>query len=110
MSAKTKRHYQNAGFFLILSGLLHLPMFLVGGITQKTILMFVVGLVWIALGLGLRRQMKVLPCLVYILMLGGIIASMAGLYAGPVPNWWWWLTFAADLIAAVYLFRLIWSK
>jgi len=110
MTDKAVSHYKNAGLFLIISGLLHIPMFLVGGFTSKTIQMFIVGLVWIALGVGLRRQMKYLPCVVYVLMLVGMVAALTGLNAGPVPNWWWWLIFLADLIAAFFLFRLIWSK
>lgn len=110
MPDKTASNYKNAGLFLIISGLLHIPMFLVGGFTAKTIQMAVVGVVWILLGLGLRRHMKYLPCIVYALMLMGVCAALSGLYAGPVPNWWWWLIFLADLIAAVFLFRIIWSK
>lgn len=110
ISDKAVNHYNMAGLFLIISGILHLPMFLVGGINGKTITMLVFGLVWIALGIGLRRQIKILPYIVYPLMLFGVVASMTGLNAGPVPNWWWWLIFFADLLAAIFLFRLIWSK
>jgi len=113
MSELTERmgnNYKTAGLFLIISGLLYLPMFLMGGLTQKTIQMFVVGLIWVALGVGLRRKVRFLPCLVYVLMLAGMVAALTGLNAGPVPNWWWWLIFLADLIAAFFLFRIIWLK
>lgn len=110
LTDRTTSNYNNAGLFLIISGILHIPMFLVGGFTAKTIQMFIVGLLWIGLGVGLRRQLKFLPCLVYVLMLSGIVAAITGLNVGPVPNWWWCLIFIADLLAALVLFRLIWSK
>lgn len=110
LTASAVSNFKNAGLFMIISGVLHLPMFLLGGFSQKTIALFVIGIVWILLGVGLRRQKRYLPCICYVAMLIGVIASMAGLNAGPVPNWWWWLIFAADLLAAFFLFRLIWSK
>jgi len=110
MATRTISNYKNAGLFLIISGILHLPMFVTGGFTQKTIVMFFVGIVWILLGVGLRRQKTFLPCIVYVLMLVGVVASLAGMNAGPVPNWWWGLIFLADLLAAIFLFRIIWSK
>ena len=110
MDSRTVSNYNIAGLFLIISGILHIPMFLVGGISQKAIGLAVIGILWIVLGIGLRRQKTYLPCLVYVLMLFGVIASLASLNAGPVPNWWWWLIFLADLIAAIFLFRIIWSR
>jgi len=110
MNERTISNYKTAGLFLIISGILHIPMFLVGGVTDKTIQMAVVGVVWILLGIGLRRQMKYLAGICFALMLFGLVASMAGLNAGPVPNWWWWLIFLVDLIAAIFLFRIIWAK
>jgi len=103
-------HYKMAGIFLIISGLLHIPMFLVGGFTGKSIQMAIVGVVWVLLGLGLRRQMKYLACVVFALMLVGIIVGLTSLNTGPVPNAWWWLIILADLLTAIFLFRIIWSK
>jgi len=107
---QTGKNYKNAGLFLIISGLLHIPMFILGGLTPKTIQMMVVGVIWIGLGILLRRQTKYIACLCYVLMLVGMIAALTGLNDGPVPNWWWWLIFIADFVAAFFLFRVIWSK
>jgi len=110
MTDKLISNYKNAGLFVIISGILHLPLFLFSGYSPRVVQMAIVGVVWILLGLGLRRQMKYLPCVVYFLMLFGCIAILTDLNTGFMPNIWVWLIFLADLIAAFFLFRIIWSK
>lgn len=110
MTDNAASNYKMAGLFLVISGILHLPIPLFAGFGSKPIFLAVTGVVWIVLGLQLRKQNKYLPCLVYVFMLIGMIASMASLNAGVGPNWLWWMIFIADLIVAVFLFRLIWSK
>jgi len=110
MTDKAANNYNMAGLFLIISGVLHLPIPLLAGFWQKPIMLAITGVVWIVLGLQLRKQNRYLPCLVYVLTLVGMIASMTGLFSNLGPNWLWWMIFAADLLAAVFLFRLIWSK
>jgi len=110
MTDKAASNYNRAGMFLIISGILHLPIPLFAGFWQKPIILAIVGMIWIALGLGLRRKNKHLPCIVYVLMLVGMVASMASLNADVGPNWLWWMIFLADFLVAFFLFRLIWSK
>lgn len=110
MNDKAVSNYNLAGFFLIISGLLHLPIPFFAGFWQKSIVLAVAGIVWIVLGLQLRKQNKYLPCLVYVLMLIGMIASMTSLNSDVGPNWLWWMIFFADFLTAFFLFRLIWSK
>jgi len=110
ISDKAGSNYEKAGLFLIISGILHLPIPFMAGFEQKSIILAVAGIIWIALGMGLRRKNKFLPCIVYVLMLVGMIASMASLNTGIGPNWLWWLIFLADFLTAFFLFRLIWSK
>jgi len=110
LSDKAANNYNMAGLFLIISGVLHLPIPFLAGFWQKPIVLAVAGIVWIFLGLGLRRKNKFLPCIVYVFMLVGMIASMASLNSNVGPNWLWWMIFLADLLVAFFLFRLIWSK
>ncbi len=110
MADKAASNYNMAGLFLIVSGILHLPIPLLAGFGQKQIILAVFGVVWILLGMGLRRKNKFLPCIVYVFMLIGMIASMANLNSDVGPNWLWWMIFVADLLVAIFLFRLIWSK
>jgi len=102
--------YEKAGLFLIISGILHLPIPFFAGFNKQTIVMALFGIAWVFVGLGLRRKMKYLPCIVYVFMLVGMIASMASLNGSMGPNWLWWMIFLADLLVAFFLFRLIWSK
>ena len=110
LTDKAASHYNMAGLFLITSGILHLPIPFFAGFWQKPIVLAVAGIIWIVLGLQLRKQNKYLPCIVYVFMLIGMIASMASLNGDVGPNWLWWMIFLADLLVAVFLFRLIWSK
>jgi uncharacterized membrane protein HdeD (DUF308 family) len=108
MSDKLVSRYNLAGLFVILSGVLHIPMFITGGFTSKTIQMAVVGVILILLGLGLRKQKRILAYLAYVLMLLGVVAALTGLNAGPVPNVWWYIIAFVDAIAAITLFGIIW--
>lgn len=110
MTDKAASNYNLAGLFLIISGILHLPIPFFAGFWQKPIVLAVAGIVWIFLGLGLRKHKTFLPCIVYVLMLVGMIASMANLNGDVGPNWLWWMIFFADMLTAIFLFRLIWSK
>ncbi len=102
--------YNKAGLFMIISGILHLPIPFLAGFKTQALILAGFGIAWILVGLGLRRKNRFLPCMAYVFMLVGMIASMASLNGGVGPNWLWWLIFLADLLAAFFLFRLIWSK
>ena len=110
VSSQQRSRFEKAGLFMIISGVLHLPIFFIGGFSGKAIALTAIGVVWVLLGLGLRAQKKWLPCLCYLLMLGGMVAALTLLYTGLIPNWWVWLIFLADFLAALFLFRLIWAK
>ncbi len=110
MTDKAANNYNLAGLFLIISGVLHLPIPLLAGFGSKQIGLAVIGVIWILLGRSLRNHNARLPCLVYVFMLIGMIASMASLNSDVGPNWLWWMIFFADLLVAFFLFRLIWSK
>lgn len=102
--------YNAAGLFFIISGLLHLPLFLWAGTSPFAIQMAITGLIWIMIGFGLRWRIPLLPYLAFLLMLVGLVYVFVVLGFGPVPSWWWLLIGAADLLAALCLFRLIWAK
>ena len=110
MNAKHKSNYERAGLFLIISGLLHLPIMFWAGLAGFGTQMAIAGVIWILIGLGLRKHIRGLPYLAFLLMLFGLIYVFATLGSGPVPTWWWLLIGAADLLAALFLFRVIWSK
>ena len=110
MTSKAATNFNRAGLFLIISGVLHLPIPLLAGFGPKQIFLAIVGIVWILLGRSLRNQSKRLLWPVYLFMLVCMVASMASLNADVGPNWLWWMIFVADLLVAIFLFRLIWAK
>jgi len=110
MNAKHESNYEWAGLFLILSGILHLPIMIWAGVAGFGTQMAVTGVIWILIGLGLRKHIRGLPYLAFLLMLIGLIYVFAIVGSGPVPSWLWLGIGAADLLAAIFLFRVIWSK
>lgn len=110
MNARMESNYDKAGLFLILSGLLHLPILIWAGLGGFGAQMAVTGVIWILIGLGLRKHIRGLPYLAFLFMLVGLVYVFATLGSGPVPSWLWLMIGLADLLAALFLFRIIWSK
>lgn len=90
----------------MLSGLFHLPLFWLEGISPRTKALFVIGILWIIMGLMLRRRHRWLAYVAFFLMLVGIVASVMSLGTGL---WWWYLIGLMDVLAAFYLFRILWA-
>ena len=110
MNARLESKYEWAGLFLIISGLLHLPIPIWAGFGGLGIQMAVTGVIWTLLGLGLRKHIRGLPYIAFLCMMVGLVYVLATLGSGPVPSWLWALIGVVDLFAALTLFRLIWSR
>ncbi len=106
MARPIRRNYDFAGAFVMLSGLFHLPLFLIEGTSPHTKLMFFVGLVWMGIGLWLRGRHRWLAYIAFVLMLFGAVYAFAQ-FGG---TWWWWLIFLMDILAVYYLFRILWPN
>ncbi len=102
-----RRHYDIAGAFVMLSGLFHLPLFWLEGLSPRTKALFVIGILWIVMGLLLRRRHRWLAYVAFIAMLIGVVASIASFSTGI---WMWYLIFLMDLLAAIFLFRILWAN
>ena len=95
-----------AGYGLILSGLLHLPVFLLGGME---VAMLVVTVVYLALGWALIRGLRYLTCATFLIMLFGANVAFGSALSGAAPVWAYWGILAADLFVALCLFGEIWK-
>jgi len=64
-----RRNYDIAGAFVMLSGLLYVPVFLLEGMGPRTKFFILLGIVLIGLGLWLRGRRRWLAYILYIVML-----------------------------------------
>lgn len=101
---------QRAGVAIAVSGVLHLIAPLVSGFAAASLLLVIAGLLDLAIGEGLRRELRWLGWIAFVLMLiGSLLAWSAVGRPGPVPVWLLWLILVADLAAAGNLFMALWK-
>lgn len=95
-----------AGQFVALSAALHVVAFVLSGFDRFGWIMLAVGVVYLALSLGLTRGMRSLGYLVFVLLLAGSIAAFVQL--GAMADWVIWAIIAANLLALLNLFVALW--
>jgi len=97
-----------AGYGMIVSALFHFVTFLLGGMSGDALVMLIAGVVYLGIGYGLIRQVRLLACATFVIMLIGINVALANAVAGTPPAWAYWAIVAADLAVALCLFGVIW--
>ncbi|MEM7190227.1 MAG: hypothetical protein AAF439_11505 [Pseudomonadota bacterium] len=97
-----------AGYGMIVSALFHFVAFFLGGMSSDVLIMLIAGAVYLGIGYGLIRQVRLLACATFVIMLIGINVALANAVAGTPPAWAYWAIVAADLVVALCLFGVIW--
>ncbi len=103
-----RRLYDFAGAFVMLAGLLQIPLFLLEGWGPRTQVMMALGVFWVILGLALRGRRRWLAWVCYFLTLLGIPATLVMMSTSSIGNWWWLLIALMHILAAYQLFRILW--
>lgn len=106
---KAPTFYRLAAFFVLISAVLHLLAFTVGGVGTVPLLLIPVGVLYLLIAAGLNRGKRWLAWIAFFVMgIGGSVALALSFGAGPVPGWWYLGITAADWCAALLLFAGLW--
>ncbi|MGR3343828.1 MAG: hypothetical protein ACU0DI_11480 [Paracoccaceae bacterium] len=101
--------YRNGALFILISALLNIFAFVVGGFTSNALMLLPVGFFYTAIGYGLLRGWRWLAYVTFFLvMIGGILALAAIWSASTVPGWWYALIVGSDWLSAAALFPALW--
>ncbi len=99
-----------AALFVLVSAALHILAPLVGGFGWEAIQLVPIGLVYLAIGYYLGRNLRWLAWITFFVMLsGGIFALSGAMGMSDIPGWWYGLIVIADWFAAVMLFGFLWN-
>lgn len=104
-----RRNYDVAGAFVMLSGLLYLPVFLLEGLGPRTKVFIGLGIVLIALGLWVRGRRRWLAYILYVLMLFVFLGTLIAMGTSSIGAWWWVIILVLNLLAIYHLFRILWA-
>lgn len=107
MTTDMDRLYLPPTTFAGLSAILHVVALPLAGITGPAV---IGALVWAILAFGLSKGLRWVAYLAFIMALFGTSAALGvamGLPAG-LGQWVWIAIIAADILAAITLFRLLW--
>lgn len=109
MARPIRRNYDFAGLFVMLSGLLYIPVFLLDSWNTQTKFFVVFGIVTLLLGLALRGRYRWLAYIVYVVMLVGMLITLISMGTSPVGLWWWALIMLLQALAVFKLFGILWA-
>ncbi len=104
-----RRNYDIAGAFIMLSGLLYIPLFLLEGWSARTQGFLVFGLFFLVLGLLLRGRRRWLAYIAYVLTLIAMLVTLIAMGTSSIGAWWWMLIMILQVIGVFHLFRLLWA-
>lgn len=106
---RDERLYLSAAVFLLVSGVLHLGVTLLGGFSTFGLLLALVAPFYGLIALGLLRNWRWLAWLAFVLLLIGSVGAFTET-AGPItgPAWIYWVILLANLGALVTLFTILW--
>lgn len=108
---ETRSHLLIAGCLLMLTGVLHVIAFFIGGFGYGGKGLAPVGLLFIAMGFGLLRGWRWLAYLTYLVVGIGVSFAVRDLFAATsVPDWWFLLIIAVDVAVVVVLFGFLWRR
>lgn len=104
-----RRNYDIAGAFVMLSGLLYMPVFLLESWNGRTKAFLILGLVFLILGLVLRKRHRWLAYIVYVLTLIGMLITFIAMGTSEIGAWWWAIIMILQVLGVYHLFRLLWA-
>jgi len=104
-----RRNYDVAGAFVMLAGLLHIPLFLLDGWNGQTKFFLIYGIIFLTMGLVLRRRYRWLAYIAYILTLIGLLITLISMGTSSIGAWWWLIIMALQAVAVYKLFRILWA-
>jgi hypothetical protein len=100
-----------AGIFLLVSAALHVVGSLLSGFSAVGMFLIFPAVLYTAFYFGLRRGLTWVAGIALICMLGGMAGTALELVRdSSVPDWILWSIIAADLAAATFLTRAIFSR
>lgn len=103
-----RRNYDFAGAYVMLSGLLYLPIFLLESWNGRTQAFLIFGLFFILLGWFLRGRRRWLAYIAYILSLLALLVTFIAMGTSAIGAWWWVLIMILQALAIFSLFRILW--
>ena len=108
---ETNKPFASARFFLLISAVLHLFAFVLGGFTSDALMLIPFGILYILCAAGLARGWRWLAYITFFLVsIFGIVAFAQIWGDSAVPRWWYMAIVAADWVCAAALFAGLWSK
>lgn len=102
--------YRFSAMFFVISAILHIIAPVVGLFSQASLMLPIVGVVYILISMGLNREWRWLAYLAFLVSLFGAVAAYAsalGAVAGMAILFW--LILVADLVAMSALFIKLWQ-
>ena len=101
---------RSAANFVALSAGLHVLGVALAGFATETLFLLAVAVLYALLFAGLVREMMWVAWLAFVVMLVGAAAALSSLFdPSPVPVWVFWAILPANVVAAVWLFAVIWA-
>lgn len=103
--------YKTAGTFAFLSAVFHVAGLLAGGFRLDVLTLLAGAIIWIALGAGLRRDLRWVAYVAFLFSLIGLNAALGSAMAAitPIMQGTWWAILAADLVVMVSLLSALWN-
>lgn len=101
--------YRIGATFLAISAIFHLISPIFAGFDGQALMLFGVGLVYLAAAWGLMQNWRWLAYVVFIVLMISSIAALTGIWAlAQVPGWIYAAIFIANWIAILVLFFTLW--
>ena len=104
-----RRNYDIAGAFVMLSGLLYIPIFMLESWNTRTQAFLVMGLFFLIAGLVLRKRHRWLAYVLYVLCLVAILVTLIAMGTSTIGTWWWVVLMLIQVLAVYNLFRILWA-
>ena len=99
-----------AGYFLLVSAVLHVVGVALAGFAGETLILLVPTVFYVVLFAGLARGKMWVAWITFICMVIGSAGALSALFGGwPIPAWVFGGILAADVITALLLFVAIWA-
>lgn len=105
----TPAPYRLAAVFVLISAVLHMFAFTVGGLSTAALILIPGGVIYLLIAAGLNRGKRWVAWLAFFLTgIGGSVALGLSFNTDPVPAWWYLAIMAADWAATLALFAGLW--
>ena len=91
-----------------ISALLHLFAFVPDGVTASSAAMLLIGIIYLLLAMGLRRNLRWVAWLTFLVMTFGAVAAYMVSGGSALHNAWFLAIALIDCVAAMVLFVCLW--